>query len=169
MAEFADLIGKVKPARKTVAVCLDGTIAGQLEELQAEYMSHANEGLAPAQEAQDTLAHIKALQAEAAEATHDFVMEAVSASAWRQLMVEHPPPEGDNEGYVWDTETFPPAAIAASCVDPKMTEDDARALFERLSNGQFVGLFHAALDVNNGAGLIPKFAPATSAAPSTAP
>jgi hypothetical protein len=113
-------------------------------------------------------AEIGGLRAEADTATVTFTVESVGSTAWRRLVAEYPPPVDDTEGWRWDYERFPPAALAASCVDPKMSEDQAIALAERLSDGQWAKLFSAVLAVNVGDD-IPKFALGIAGPPTSEP
>lgn len=54
---------------------------------------------------------------QARESERTFVFRAVGRKAWRDLLAAHPPREQDAAG--WDSETFPPAAMHASCIHPE--------------------------------------------------
>lgn len=137
--DIDDVLARTRPARRTVPVCIDGTISVRLEELQEQWHAaaiydreHNEPDTAPAVAEQ-----IAELQAEADAATIPFTVEAIGSASWRRLVAEHPPPSDDLVGWRWDPESFPPAALAASCIDPKMSEYQADALAERLSDGQW--------------------------------
>jgi hypothetical protein len=168
--EIDDVLARTRLARRSVQVCLDGTVAGRLEALQAAWsdaVAYDREHNVP-DTAPGVAEEIAALEVEAQGATVTFTVEALGAGAWRRLVAEYPPPPDDTDGWRWDLDTFPPAALAASCIDPKMSEDQATELAERLSNGQWSKLFGAVLDVNLGDD-IPKFGPGTAGHPTSAP
>jgi hypothetical protein len=161
--DIGDVLGAVTPATRTVQVCLDGSVAEQLDHLRARWseLAGSHQGMAPSADVTDVIEEIRALEAQAETATVEFRVQALGAKAWRRLVVEHPPPADDMDGWRWDPETFPQASLAACCVSPAMTVEQAEQLAERLSNGQWGKLWSAVLDVNVGDDLIPKFGPAT--------
>jgi hypothetical protein len=67
-------------------------------------------------------------------------------------MAAHPSKD-DNEAF--DSETFPRALIAASCVDPVMSEEQVAELFEKINQGEVKKLFDAAWDVHNSSEMVP--------------
>jgi hypothetical protein len=67
-------------------------------------------------------------------------------------MAAHP---SDNAQEVFDNVTFPRALVAASCVQPKMTEDQVIDLFEIINEGEIKKLFDAAWDVHNSSDVVP--------------
>jgi hypothetical protein len=158
--DIAEVLDKVTPAERTVDICVDGSIASRLDDTQQRWLAavrwDGDHNAAPTAPA--VAAEIEALRAEAAAATITFRVRAVGSTTWRKLIAEHPPPLDDLEGWRWDPETFPLAAVAASTFDPAMTEDQATELADRLSDGQWAKLFAAALTVNVGDDL-PKFEP----------
>jgi hypothetical protein len=168
MPNIDDVLARTRPARRSVDICLDGSLRGRLEDLQARWRAavdydreHNEPDTAPAIAAQ-----IAALRDEVDAATVTFTVEAIGAAPWRRLVAEHPPPTDDLEGWRWNLETFPPAAVAASCIDPKMSEDQAAELAERLSDAQWGKLFGAVLSVNV-ADDIPLFAAGIDAPPTS--
>lgn len=153
-----DVLGQLTPARRTVAICIRGDLAGRLEELQERWraaVSYDAEHNEPST-ATRIWDEIAALEHEAEAAIVSFTVESIGGSAWRRLVAEHPPVD-DLEGWRWNLDTFPPAATAASCIEPAMTENEAAELADRLSNGQWSKLFGAVLAVNVGDDLMGKF------------
>ena len=164
--EIDAILAIATPPRRTVSVCLRGDLVSKAETLRTAWQEaverdreHIASSTAPA--LWDELADI---EKEAQAATVDFTFEAVSSALWRKLVAEHPPPP-DEPGWMWDPETFPIAALAASCIEPAMTESQATELAEKLSNAQWQKLFLAAMNVNVGDDLVPLFASDTGAAP----
>lgn len=162
MTDIKDVLSRVTPARREVAICLDGSITSRLEDAEERRLAAV---LYDAEHNQPSTARpiaeeITSLAAEAKEATTIFTVQSIGAGAWRRLVAEHPPPPDDRGDWLYDPSTFTPAAVAASCVDPEMDEDQATELAERLSNGQWGKLMSAVYAVNVGDD-IPKFAPGT--------
>lgn len=162
-----DLLAQTTAARRTVRICIRGDLAGRIEALRERWAAavafdadHNAPSTAPA-----LWDEIAELEREAETSTVTFTVEAVGHTAWRRLVAEHPPDGLD--GWRWDLETFPPAALAASAIDPTMTEEQATVLAEKLSDGQWQKLFGAVLAVNIGDDLVGKFATASDEAPSS--
>lgn len=169
MPSIDDVLGQVKAATRTVRICLDGTLAGPLEQLRERWaeLAGAHPGMGAPPEVAAVIDQIRELEAQADAATVEFQVRSIGAKAWRRLGAEHPPPDNNLDGWRWNMETFIPAALAASCTDPAMTDTQADQLVERLSNGQLQKLWAAVLEVNAGDDLIPKFGPATVETPSS--
>lgn len=79
-----------------------------------------------------------------------FTMRAVGRAVFRDLVETHPKGDDDVPLAQWNSNTFPPALIAASCVSPPMSEAEAVELWSdpAWSQGELRNLFDAALDVN---------------------
>lgn len=79
-----------------------------------------------------------------------LLFKAVSAKEYDNLLSEHPPtPKQKLEGLSYNPDTFSPALIAAVCVDPDLTEDEAKAIWssEEWSRGELMTLFGNAIDI----------------------
>lgn len=159
MADIEEVLGRVVRAERTVEVCVRGDLAEKVrqlhDELAAAIMYDADHNEPPT--STEVHARIEEAKAEADAATVTFKVQAIPATEWRRLVSEHPPADDDLDGWRWDLETFPPAALAAACVDPVMDEVQADRLAEALSNAQWEKLFGAVLAVNL-ADDVPKFA-----------
>lgn len=167
--DIEDLLSMATAPRRTVAICVRGDLVIRAEDLRTRWQAavdydrdHNTPSTAPV--LWDQLAEV---EHEAKAATVDFTVQAISSTVWRRLVAEHPPPR--DEGWLWDPETFPVAALAACCVEPAMTEDHAGELADKLSNGQWQKLFTAVMTVNVGDDLVPFFATATDDPPATEP
>ena len=87
------------------------------------------------------------------ERTTVYSFRAVSRRRWRALLAEHHPTKQQrNDGHDFNPETFPAAAIAACCVSPPLTLDEAKALEDSddLGTGGFEQLWNGVLAVNLG-------------------
>lgn len=102
---------------------------------------------------------IEALEAEVEAAKVPFKFEAVGHRQWSDLLVKYPPSQEqlkDKPRLDFDPEKFPVAAIAASCVEPKMTLEQAKRLEKALNEAQFQELWDACIDANWGGLEAPK-------------
>lgn len=165
---FADIKAKATRAERTVPLCVVGDLVLRHDEARARWMAavdadtDSNEWpAAPAR--YDELA---AVEAEILAASDEFRFTNLGSRAWRALIEQYPPPE---DSYMrWDPNTFPVAAIAATCVEPEMTYGDVEELIDLISDGQFTKLWQAVLDLNIGDD-IPKFVTGTGATASSGP
>lgn len=151
MPTIDDVLTDITPKTKRVRVCLRGDLLQQLDdldvELQQAVLEDRTQNRAPlAPQIADRIAAVRR-EAEAAEV--EFVFQAVGRRAWSDLMVANPPtPEQQAEvaerggRYEWNPETFPMAAVAASCVEPTgMTVEKVEQLYARLNDGQWLRLW----------------------------
>ncbi|MFB6873765.1 hypothetical protein [Streptomyces sp. NPDC056323] len=156
MPDIKALLAKAKPRERTVKVMLDGQLAGEIERLEAELLEVSGEwepaDLAEEHPGRKISAQIAKLREKARASEAVFLLRNIGDEKYSSLLAEHPSTD-PNEGF--DSVTFPRALISASCVDPVMTEDDVKALFEVITQGQIKDLFDAAWDVHNSSGLVP--------------
>lgn len=118
--------------------------------LQALIAAHGDEiGRADVRAKAD---EVRALEDEIEAAQVPFRFRALPARDWRVLMAEHPPTKDQrarDERATFDPDTFWPAAIAASCVDPDLTLEQAQQLeAEVLTSDQWEALIATCLTVN---------------------
>jgi hypothetical protein len=120
------------------------------------------EAVAPAIQEQ-----IEALEAEIEAVRVPFKFTSVGRRKWSDLLAAHPPtPEQiamerereDGKGMPLDhnPDTFPVAAIAASCIEPAMTLAEVQELEDVLNFSQFNALWIACVDANVGGMESPK-------------
>lgn len=145
---FADWKQDATPDEQVVAVCFN-------RRLYAEWAA-ASEALDLGRHGDDVdvlAAKVVELteKVEADREAHRFVFRTLPYSVWRDLLEQH---QDDNGGT--DTETFSPAVVATSCVEPELAVDDALWLREHLPRGEFARLSQAAMNVNVGGSSIPK-------------
>jgi hypothetical protein len=77
---------------------------------------------------------------------------AIGMREYDKLVAKHPPKaEQRAEGASFNIDTFAPALIAAVCVEPEMTEEDAKEIWESpdWSRGDVMVLFRNAVELNN--------------------
>jgi len=107
---------------------------------------------------QDTRAALNETKDLIADDLAEVTFRALPGSEYKELVRAHPPNEADQAEHQklhgvpaeFDVETFAPALISASCVEPKMTEAEASSLPSLgWSGAEFNRLFQLALMVNS--------------------
>lgn len=148
-----DVIGSASPVERIVKVCVAGHLSGEYERIRADIDDANQASLERLSGNADTSALRKELD-EVAEKmraqTFTFRFQAVSPKKWSDLIAEHPDKDGDR---LFNPETFPTAAIAATCVEPTGMDapEKVDALMEKLSPAQQSDLFDGAWMVNTSA------------------
>lgn len=74
----------------------------------------------------------------------------ISAHRYDRLISSHPPRKSDKaQGYAYNPDTFGPAIVAATCIDPEMTSEDAKEIWESddWNRGERMQLLMAAIEV----------------------
>jgi hypothetical protein len=107
------------------------------------------------------------LEAEIDAAKVTFKFQSIGHRAWADLMAAHPPTKEQLKAFNridHNPETFPLAAIAASCVEPAMTVDDVGRLERALNDTQFNLLLVRCVEANTGGIDTPKSAVASGIA-----
>jgi hypothetical protein len=176
MANFDDLIKSARLPEDSVAICLRGDLQLQHEELerQLQEVQEAEDtagsgglvgaGSATSAEAKRLAEEIEALEAEMRQHTHHFAFRGLPRKQYRDLLVQHPPREGNDDDLALGANgnTFPLALIAASCIDPVMTLEQVEQLAEVLTDGQVLTLFGCAAVLNRVSVDVPKSAAASA-------
>lgn len=153
---FEEILARAKPREKTVMVCLAGDLTGEAERLQDE-LQRVNEDWEPddltsVHPGKAIAEQLKAVHVKVREAEEPFTFRYIGDRAYSDLMAAHP---SDDAQEAFDSVTFPRALVAASCVQPKMTEEQVIELFEVINEGEIKKLFDAAWDVHNSSEVIP--------------
>lgn len=89
----------------------------------------------------------------------EFKFRSVGAQKWQALIAKYPPTKEQLKMFPraeYNPVTFPAAAVAASCVQPELTLDQARALEAALNQSAWETLFARACDANVGGFENPK-------------
>lgn len=84
--------------------------------------------------------------------TLTLLFKAVSAKEYDKMLGDHPPtPKQKLEGQTYNLDSFGPALISAVCVEPDLSEDEAKAIWdsEDWSRGEIMTLFSHAVDICN--------------------
>lgn len=156
MGSIEDILAEAKPRERTVMVCIRGDLLGEAERLQDE-LNHATsdwepEDLTDVHPGRELAAKLKGLREQIKAAEQPFKLRYIGDKAYSDLMAAHPAKD-DNQAF--DSERFPRALIAASCVEPVMNEEQVSQLFEVINEGEIKKLFDAAWDVHNSSEMVP--------------
>ena len=163
-ATFDHLRSKKKPITRSVAICSDSDLQDAWDLLQMQ-VTNARSTLTfrddeqTQRELDDLLAQVEEMKPQVEEATLTFRFRSLSRKKYDELQSAHLPTpaqiqEAKDSGLgipAVNTDSFPPALIAASCVEPEMTLDDAKSLWEddeNWSQGELTMLYEVAIAVN---------------------
>lgn len=156
-----ELLAEIQPRTATTRVLLRQELVERHAELDAELNAavlsdqHQNrEPLGPVLAQQ-----LAELEAEIDAAKRPFTFKAIGKRKWADLMAKHPPKPEQVKVYGrldHNPDTFPAAAIAASCISPVMTVDQVKAFEDGLNQTEFDKLWGACLEANVGGGSDPK-------------
>jgi hypothetical protein len=156
MPDITDILKKAKRRQKSVFLALAGDKLAELERLEKE-LAALGDAWAPGSIAETDprkkLAEkVSAVRQAVRDSETEFKFEALGDKAWSDLVAAHPPKE---KGHAFDPETFAPALIAACAIDPVMTPDQVKELFDVFNHAQRDALWQGAFDVNTEATGIP--------------
>lgn len=163
MSSVADILAARKPRQQRVRFLFDGDLAAELDRTRQALRSALVDQSALASDEVSTLRQkLSDLESAADAATVEFVFAAIGRARLDELKAQNPPTEEMWARYrervkanplmtppEFDPEAMAPALIAASCVDPSMTVDEAQKLWDELSDGEAARLFEAAWNVNS--------------------
>jgi len=144
------------PERVTVGVCFDRRLLSDLEaaerELEAAQENKDAKMLGSGGKEIATLEErVSELNKAVEEKTRNLVFECIGRRKWSDLKAEHPPTEEQKEEFHdldMNPEEFFAVAIAASCVEPGMTVDEAKWMLEVLPEAVCVRITQALTQVN---------------------
>lgn len=164
MTSVDDLLARRRPHEVAVKVSLRNDLSTVLARLHHD-LTLAEE----TDRTENRLPEAQAIRAQIADVTRQMSEDVVECrfrelgrAAYEQLVREHPPRGQDvDEDADWNTETFPAALIAASCVDPAMTPGDGKRLWDELPFGEARALFAAAVTAQAKVGAVPLPSPGT--------
>ncbi|MFD8949467.1 hypothetical protein ACFV0B_11490 [Streptomyces xanthophaeus] len=157
MADISQILKAAKKRRRSVYVCLAGDKVAELGRLEHQLATLGGKAWEPSSlgdsDPRTELAKKVAAARKAVRAAEtEFVFEALGDKEWSDLIAAHP---SQDKGQMWDPETFGPALISACAVDPVMTDDQVRELFQLCNAAQRDELWRGAYEVNTEAPGIP--------------
>jgi hypothetical protein len=161
---YADIKKRKKPVVKKVIIALDGEKADEYNEARSRYeelSEHLKDDPRNSILKADTAAakeSLDSLKEEIDGEYIEFIFRSVGRRRYEEIFEECPPTAKQKQDAVkagedepqWNPETFPPAIIAASVVEPEMTEEDVYDMWESedWNQAELTSLFLAALTVN---------------------
>ena len=158
-------LDEATPDRCEVQVCFDRRLLSELAAAKDALKAarDAGEGMLGGAHA-EAEARVKELAEQVRGKSRTFVFEGVGWGRWRDLLAKYPQAPDQSEAFAravqlgfmphavenvgYDAETFIPAAIAASCVEPGVTVEEATAFLEKMPAGVIDRLWGAVLEVN---------------------
>lgn len=166
--KIGDIMAAARPREASVSICLSGDLAADAERIQGQI-----EALGSRTMASLSLGEVDpraALESELAEIhelmrmnTETFRFRSIGSKPYSDLLAAHP---GRTSDEAWNPETFTPALISASAIDPEMTPEELDGLLEVLNDEQGAQLWRAAFRANRTDVSVP-FSPADSRSPSS--
>lgn len=162
-----DIKAAFRRRQTTARVLLDQTLLVEHTRLDADlqraFIEDAQHNRVP--HAFTLSEQIRELEQRIDEAQRTFTFEGIGRGPWMDLVGNHPPSTADKrDGLDFDSDTFPPAAVARCCIDPVMTVDEALWLYTELDVAEWSRLWEAVLLANLGTRDRPKSLIATAAA-----
>jgi hypothetical protein len=79
-----------------------------------------------------------------------LTFQGIPAFQYDRLISKHPPrPKDKKQGYGYNPDAFGPAIVAATCIDPPMSEEDAKEIWESedWNRGELMILLMSAIEV----------------------
>ncbi len=165
-ATIDEMLAELQPRTATARVLFRQDMLSKHAELEAELARTVDlderENRIP--EAIKAAEKVQRFEADIEKAKVPFTFKQIGRRAWADLIAKHPPSKDQrdaarrqNLGVLdHDPETFPVAAVAASCVTPVLTVVDVQRLEEALNQSQWQLLWVACLDANLGGTDDPK-------------
>jgi len=165
--DIKKILAAARARETTVAVCLAGDLAAEADRLTAELDRLGEPGAA-----RSSLADVDPRAALVADL--DTVIELMRSNEvtfrfrkipdkeYSDLVAAHP---SEDEDEAWNADTFPPALVAASCIDPAMSDEDVAELWDVLPFGSRIQLGNAAYNACRGGAVSIPTSRAVSATP----
>lgn len=151
-----DILAAARPREAEVGLCLAGDLAADAERITAEIRrlgdDYAPSSLADVDPRSALRAELDKVHAAMREAEVAFRFKALAREDYSNLLAAHPPVK---EGGLFNAETFPPALIAASSIEPVMTLEQAEHLYSVINQHSRDLLWSAAWRANTGAINVP--------------
>lgn len=165
--DIKKILAAARARETTVAVCLAGDLAAEADRLTAEL-----DRLGDPDAARSSLADVDPRAALVADL--DTVIELMRSNEvtfrfrkipdkeYSDLVAAHP---SEDENEAWHPDTFPPALVAAACIDPAMSDEDVAELWDVLPFGSRIQLGNAAYNACRGGAVSIPTSRAVSATP----
>lgn len=148
-----DILKAKRANRLSVDIALDPTLKPQMHDLEKQIRQarrdDQRENRNP--QAPALVKQLEAVEQEFRESVVTFTFQDIGRSRFEALVETHPPTEAQikkhGDSLSWNPETIAASLIAATCIDPEITLEDAEQLVADWSTGDVQLLFNAALQV----------------------
>jgi len=150
---MADIIAAKKPNTRTIDIILDSDLAGEIQLKTAELAQAKNKRTSLADGINPLEQELDALYEKAADIAVTFTFQDIGRKSFDEMVIKHQPTAeqkkfmADMGGGIleYNTDTFPPALMAAAAIDPEMTVEEAESIFDTWGSGDAEILFTTAL------------------------
>lgn len=152
MADIAEILKRAKPPERFEDICLDSSLAPRHADLQRQLEDPATvaEGAEKRRELADEIHEVEGkMRAE----TVRFHLRGMTAFQRDEWLEANPPREGKQEGF--NPVTGEPALVAACCLDPQMTAEQATELRSSIGAGDWERLAKAAWEASTQESSVP--------------
>lgn len=168
-ASIEDVLALARPRETSVRICVAGDLAAEAERLEAEIDALDRVGrtsLADGGQRAVLAARLDELIELMREAEVEFKFRGMESKAFSDLLVQHASQDPSKR---FNTDTFPPALIAASCFSHPMTLEQSQRLHATLPEVSLNRLFNTAWDACCGETRVPTSRAASATTPDSAP
>jgi hypothetical protein len=151
------LIATAAPLTAEVEVCGRGDLVERHNQLVRDLHAAEQAGgtsISGNPEVRRLAEEIVQVEDEQAASRVRFKFKSLSRQAWNDLLAQHPPHKGENLGF--HDATFVPAAVAACCMHPGLTVEQATALRASLPGGEWDKIEKAVSTLNRVSTPAPK-------------
>ena len=149
---FAAVKQRIRRPQRIVPLVMDTESAAEIEVLEAllNHTQRQDEATGTAL-APEVAARLQKVEASTQDSVAEFVLQAISHTAYQALRKEHPPTAeqvSEAANLAFDPETFCPALVLAQLLSPEPPgAEDWQEFWDDLSDGQMNQLWTAALAV----------------------
>jgi len=152
----------------SVDILIDTKLASEIKALERQHIIElrvdSKENRTPV--APGLWKQIEKLTEEAQESTVTFTFRDQGRKRFEDLWKTCPPSDEQRElGFEWDPDAFGPLVIAESCIEPKLTLEEATQMYDEWSTAEAETLLMTAINVNMGMSAIPLSGTATGGQP----
>ncbi|MER6575831.1 hypothetical protein [Nonomuraea sp. NPDC001023] len=159
MQSINEILGQMRLPERTFNLCMRPDLFVQWEQAEAELdaarRSDTGSLAGVSAAAKAAAKRVQEIEAEMDEHTVPILLRARTQQEWSDLVAAHPPREDSDDG-LWNGKTFSRALLAASAVAPEMSVEDASALVDKLTLGQWNSLQEVLFNLNSQVVEVPK-------------
>lgn len=151
---ITDILARKKPNIRSIDICLDSDLAAEIQALEREIdQAKRKRGKSLADGTARLEVQLDELYERAAAESVTFTFQDIGRKAFDELVMAHPATKDQKERVAelgggileYNIDTFPPALLAATAIDPEMTVEDAQQIFDVWGSGDAEILFTQAL------------------------